>query len=118
VVSPVSGRLGPPDAGGEAAPRPAVVRVSAPVEQQQAPEAKKQAPDSAQLHEAVQRAEQAVRQFASNLRFSLDKETGKTVIKIVDSQTNEVIRQIPSEELLAISRNLDRVEGLLLKQQA
>jgi flagellar protein FlaG len=48
----------------------------------------------------------------------VDKDTGKTVIKIVDSQTNQVIRQIPSEELLAIARNLDRVEGLLLKQRA
>jgi flagellar protein FlaG len=66
----------------------------------------------------VLRAGDAVRKLASNLLFSLDQETGKTVIKIVDSQTNEVIRQIPSEEVLAIARNLDRIEGLLLKQKA
>jgi flagellar protein FlaG len=83
----------------------------------QTPAAAAPAPDPVQLQEAVRRAESAVRQFAANLSFSLDRDTGKTVIKILDSQTNEVIRQIPSEELLAISRNLDRIEGLLLKQR-
>lgn len=123
MLTPVAGRTAPPgaDAGSEAAARaaPAAAR-AAPAVAQSAPARAERAPaaDPVQLQEAVRRAEDAVRKFASNLMFSLDKDTGKTVIKIVDSQTNEVIRQIPSEELLAISRNLDRVEGLLLKQQA
>ena len=116
MLSPVSGRIGPAEAGsGDAAARPAAA-ARAPATQQAPPE--RSAPDSAQLQEAISRAQDVVRQFASNLLFSLDKDTGKTIIKIVDSQTNEVIRQIPSEELLAISRNLDRIEGLLLSQQA
>ena len=123
MLTPVAGRAAPTgaDAVGDAAARPAAARVTAPTEPPPpagAERAPAPTPDPAQLQEAVRRAEDAVRKFASNLMFSLDKDTGKTVIKIVDSHTNEVIRQIPSEELLAISRNLDRVEGLLLKQQA
>jgi flagellar protein FlaG len=118
VVTPVSGRIGPTEAGSDTSARPAAVRAAAQVEVPQTSPEGAPPPDPVQLQEAVQRAESAVRQFASNLRFSLDRDTGKTVIKILDSETNEVIRQIPSEELLAISRNLDRIEGLLLKQQA
>jgi flagellar protein FlaG len=122
VLTPVTGRIGPTgaEAGSDPAARPAAaVAVASPPEQlASAQSGSAAAPDPAQLQEAVRRAQDAVSQFASNLRFSVDKDTGKTVIKIVDSQTNQVIRQIPSEELLAIARNLDRVEGLLLKQRA
>ena len=125
MLTPVAGRNAPTgaEAGSDAAVRPAAAATRSGPAVEPLPAARSERvaappPDSAQLQEAVRRAEDAVRKFASNLLFSLDKDTGKTVIKIVDSQTNEVIRQIPSEELLAISRNLDRVEGLLLKQQA
>ena len=52
------------------------------------------------------------------LQFSLDKDSGKTVVKVMDTDTNEVIRQIPSEEVLAISKAVDKLKGLLIKQQA
>ncbi len=48
----------------------------------------------------------------------MDDSTGKTVIKVVDSSTNELIRQIPSEEMLEIARALDRLQGLLIRQKA
>jgi flagellar protein FlaG len=74
--------------------------------------------DRAELQKAVLHAQEAVREKASNLQFVLDDETGKTIVKVVDSQTNQVIRQIPSEEMLAISRNVARIQGLLLKHKA
>jgi flagellar protein FlaG len=40
------------------------------------------------------------------------------VVKVVDTETDQVIRQIPSEEMLAIARNIDRLQGLLVKQEA
>jgi flagellar protein FlaG len=124
VLTPVAGTTGSTgaEAGSSAAARPtAAVRVAPPAEPQpktDSARAAAQAVDPAHLQEAVRRAADVVHKLASDLLFSLDQETGKTVIKIVDSRTNEVIRQIPSEEVLAISRNLDRIEGLLLKQKA
>jgi len=41
----------------------------------------------------------------------------KIVVRIVDSQTNEVIRQMPSEEMIAISKSLDQMSGWLIKQK-
>jgi|SRR5690554_3868048 len=75
-------------------------------------------PGTAQIEEALESVRQVLTPVARNLLFSLDEESGETVIKVVDSTTNEVIRQIPSEEILAISKALDTLQGLLLRQQA
>jgi len=53
-----------------------------------------------------------------SLRFNIDDETGKTIVKVMDSQTQEVIKQIPTEEMLAIAKALDKLQGLLVKQKA
>lgn len=55
----------------------------------------------------------------SQLEFSVDEETGQSIVKVLDRQTKEVIRQIPSEEMLQIAEGLDRYkEGLLVNSQA
>jgi flagellar protein FlaG len=42
------------------------------------------------------------------LEFSVDKETGVTVIKVLDIETGEVVRQIPPEEVLAFMRQFEK----------
>jgi flagellar protein FlaG len=71
-----------------------------------------------QLEKLVQQVRQAVHPMAQNLLFSVDKDSGRTVVKVVDANTNELIRQIPSEEVLAISQALEKLEGLLLDGKA
>jgi flagellar protein FlaG len=71
-----------------------------------------------QLEQAIEDMRKAIDPSARNLQFSIDQDTGRTVVKIVDSATKETIRQFPSEEFLAMSRALDKVQGLLLKQKA
>ncbi|MBL8497611.1 flagellar biosynthesis protein FlaG [Nitrosomonas sp. JL21] len=71
-----------------------------------------------QVKDAAQQIEQFTQNIAQNLKFSVDEDTGKTVVKIVDSQTQEIIRQIPSEEAISIARTLDKVQGLLLNGKA
>jgi flagellar protein FlaG len=56
--------------------------------------------------------------YARNLQFSVDGSSGKTVVRVVDMETGNVIRQIPSQEALDIARAVDRLQGLLLRQQA
>lgn len=75
-------------------------------------------PDIGEVQKALEEVEKAVAPMAQSLQFSLDKDSGKTVVKVMDTDTNEVIRQIPSEEVLAISKAVDKLKGLLLKQQA
>ncbi len=75
-------------------------------------------PRPEQMQEAVQQLQQAVAPVARSLQFSIDDATGKTVVRVVDSATQEVIRQMPSEEVLAVARALDRLQGLLIKGKA
>jgi flagellar protein FlaG len=51
--------------------------------------------------------------FNARLSFSVDKDTGKTVIKVEDKDTHEVIRQIPPEETLRLIRKMKNVMGML-----
>jgi flagellar protein FlaG len=52
------------------------------------------------------------------LQFSVDEESGKTVIKVIDTETEEVIRQIPPEVILEIQKRLGETNGLLFQSSA
>lgn len=73
---------------------------------------------SAQISQALEEVRKAISPVAQDLRFSIDNDTGRTVVKIIDSSTDEVIKQIPSEEVLAIAKALDKLRGLLVRQEA
>jgi flagellar protein FlaG len=67
-----------------------------------------------QVNDAVTRLNDYVQSTKRDLRFNLDKESGKTIITIVDSKTSEVIRQIPDEVALRLARTLQQNEPLSL----
>jgi flagellar protein FlaG len=77
------------------------------------------APSAEELKSAVAAINQAMQQSNRNLEFSVDTDTHRTVVRMVDTSTGELIRQFPSETTLAISRGIDQFQqGLLLKQKA
>ena len=67
----------------------------------------------AEIQEAIDEVRRAIEPMARNLRFSVDDDTNLTLIKVVDSATDEVIRQIPSEEMVAIAKAIDKLQGML-----
>jgi len=74
--------------------------------------------DAPAAEDAVRRIQSYVQSVRRELRFSVDDATGRMVIKVLDPETDEVIRQIPPEEIIAIARALsespERVAGGLL----
>ena len=74
--------------------------------------------DVEKLRAAVASANEFLKPIASNLLFSIDDDSGRTIIKVVDVSTQEVLRQIPSPEMLAISKALGRFQGLFVEQKA
>jgi len=50
-----------------------------------------------------------------SLQFSIDQQSGDTIIKVIDSETDELIRQIPAEELLVLRSSLEEYRGMLLE---
>lgn len=72
-----------------------------------------------QLKRAAEAINKALRQSNRNLEFRLDEQTNRVVVKLTDTETGELIRQIPSDEMLAISRAIGEFQqGLLLRQKA
>lgn len=71
-----------------------------------------------QVKQAVEDLNAHSQSVGRGLEFSVDSETDQTVVKVVDQNTKEIIRQIPSEEALAIAESLDKVLGSLLSEKA
>lgn len=87
---------------------------STPVAAAPAPEPTKQ-----QLKQAVDNINKSLQPSASNLEFNIDPSTQRAVVRVVDTNTGDVIRQIPSKEVLAIAESIDQLnKGLLLSQKA
>ena len=75
-------------------------------------------PKPEELDQAVKAVNEFVKPFNNALNFSVDQESKTTVVKVIDQSTKEVIRQIPSEEMLALAKALDTMKGLLIQQKA
>jgi len=58
------------------------------------------------VDDAVEELNNDPQVISRELNFTIDKESGYTVIKVIDSTTDEVIRQLPSEEAVKVARRL------------
>ena len=58
------------------------------------------------LKQAVNQLNGYVQNIQRNLQFNIDKESGVMVVKVIDTKSEKVIRQIPTEETLRLARSL------------
>jgi len=74
------------------------------------------------VKESVEKLNDFISPYVTALQFSVDKDAGKFVVRVMDTETKEVIKQFPSEKVLAIAKALseamDKLEGLLVEQEA
>lgn len=71
-----------------------------------------------EIADAVSSLNDYVQSLRRDLHFIVDEDTGRTVIKVIDSETDEVIRRIPAEEVLNLARYLEHNHAAVLKAQA
>ncbi|GGX98457.1 flagellar protein FlaG [Pseudoduganella dura] len=69
-----------------------------------------------ELKDAIGKLNESV--HAQSLEFSIDEDSKRTIVKVVDVATKEIVRQMPTEEALQIAKSLDKAIGLLIRQQA
>ncbi|MBV4533617.1 flagellar protein FlaG [Pseudomonas sp. SWRI107] len=69
--------------------------------------------DIEKVKSAVSDIEKFLSSTRRNLEFSTDEESGKIVVRVIASETGEVVRQLPSEEALRIARSLSDVNSIL-----
>lgn len=89
------------------------------VQTEQAPSQTQKADATRQeLEEAVKQVNDFLKPINNSIQFNLDDDTGKTIVKVIDLATKDVIRQFPSEEMLSIAKAIDQMKGLLVQQKA
>jgi flagellar protein FlaG len=84
---------------------------SAKVEAREVPAAvsaaeKNQAENQEDLDQAVDKLNDFVQNLQRDLQFSIDQKSGEMVVKVIDTASRQVIRQIPSEDALKLARSL------------
>lgn len=68
------------------------------------------------LGSAVEEVELEAQRLNRSIRFSVDEGSGRTVIRVFDRETDELIRQIPPEDFLAIAESLrEQGRGLIIE---
>ncbi|MDM5178533.1 flagellar protein FlaG [Massilia sp. DJPM01] len=75
-------------------------------------------PDPREVSKVVGEINVAMQALSRNIEFSIDTDSQRTVVKIIDQTTKEVIRQMPTAEALEIGKALEKVQGLLIRQTA
>ena len=77
-----------------------------------------------QLSDAISRVESFLQGQNRNLAVSIDENTERSVVTVLDSDTGDVIRQIPSEELLVLAKRIQELQqdvgsrvGVLINNQ-
>lgn len=70
------------------------------------------------LEDAVSKLTDFVSNIRSEISFSIDENSGTRVVKVLDSESKEVIRQIPSEEAILLAQALDKLQGLFVRDKA
>jgi flagellar protein FlaG len=71
-----------------------------------------------QVKQAVEDINKSLQSLSQGLEFSVDTDTKEVIVKVIDQQTKEVLRQMPSKEALEIAKALDQVLGKLIKTKA
>jgi flagellar protein FlaG len=62
--------------------------------------------------------EKALRQFEGDYSVTVDHDSGNMVVRIRDSATGEVVKQIPPQELLDVRRSVEQIVGILIDDRA
>ena len=91
------------------------------VEANKASEVKKEAPteakiSSAQLEMVAQQLQDFVGEMNKGLEFSVDKDSGRDIIKVVDKKSGDLIKQYPTEEVLSLVTKLSDAAGSLVNE--
>ncbi|HEY8158140.1 MAG TPA: flagellar protein FlaG [Methylobacter sp.] len=60
---------------------------------------------------AATKGNSLLQEINRNLEFQVDDSTRKVVVKIVDSKSGDVVRQIPTEEMLAFIKRMQEMDG-------
>ncbi|MEO7134710.1 MAG: flagellar protein FlaG [Burkholderiales bacterium] len=74
--------------------------------------------DPAAIERALAKLNQMMAERATGVRFAVDGSRGRLIVSVIDTETNKILRQMPSEEVLRLNEFIDRVQGVALDSVA
>ena len=112
-------RLSNPPAGEVVAPAAVEAKTAQAAAAEAPPPEKPATADPQRLEQAVSKLNDYVQNYQRKLSFSVSAETGRTIIKVYDAETDELIRQIPPEETIKLAESIDsKVSSLFVQERA
>lgn len=70
------------------------------------------------LKRALEDLNNQMKQNGRNLNFKMDETLNRPIVTVVNSQTGEVVRQIPNEVVVRVAHHLDNLKGMLLNEKS
>lgn len=95
--------------------QPIVERI---VEQQEANKEEAEQESIEALQEKVAQLNDHMQNLSRQLHFQVDEKSGDTFVQVIDSETDKVVRQIPSQEVIDVRNAIEKYKGILLKAKA
>jgi flagellar protein FlaG len=74
-------------------------------------------PGSEQIEEAVSRLQNTFQDVEPRIELSVDKELNQVIVRVFDEESGDLIRQIPSEEILKLDRFFADQSGLFVEEK-
>lgn len=73
-------------------------------------------PGVGQLQQSLQDINKVLAGFSISVQFEIDPDYSELIVKVVDQDSGKLIRQIPTEEVVKMSKAMDNLKGLLFAQ--
>ena len=67
-----------------------------------------------QLDNALEKINKFLESMDTSLHFYKDNDSGRIAVKVINNKTQEVVREIPSEEVLRLAANMKDIAGLII----
>ena len=75
-------------------------------------------PSGKQVQQSLDDINKVMAGFSISVQFQIDPDYKELIVKVVDQETGKLIRQIPTEEVVKMSKAMDNLKGLLFVQSA
>ncbi|MCF9001151.1 flagellar biosynthesis protein FlaG [Pseudomonas syringae] len=118
AVQPASQALVPDASVDKPADKASVERVVATAESKGSGLHKDDSKDDAKVKAAAEDIQKFFHEVKRNLEFSIDEDSGKVIVKVIASDSGEVVRQIPNAEILKLADSLSDANSLLFRAKA
>ncbi len=69
------------------------------------------------FRELVEAANERLASRGTSISMAIDKATDTVIVQIKDQKSGDTVRQIPSQQALQISRNIERLTGIMIDQK-